>query len=259
VSEGFSKACDRCGMRLMLIVNADDWGRSRAATDSAAVCYEKGRISSTSAMVFMADSARGAEIAKELEIDVGLHINFSEEFSGHSVPLQVREAQIAIRRFLKASRYALLLYNPFLRRQFSFVLRAQSDEFGRLYGRAPSHMDGHQHMHLCSNNLFDQLLPSGMKIRRSFSFAPGEKGTINRAYRAFVDRRLAHRYRLTDYFFALSLNLQRERLSRIINLAKDHSVEMMTHPQMQGEFECLMGDEYADLIKSVRVGSYSSL
>jgi hypothetical protein len=114
-------------------------------------------------------------------------------------------------------------------------------------------------MHLCSNNLFDQLLPSGAKIRRSFSFAPGEKGVVNRAYRAWVDRRLARRHRLTDYFFALSSNLQRERLSRIVTLAKDRSVEMMTHPQVQPEFERLMGDEFAKMIADVSLGSYSSL
>jgi predicted glycoside hydrolase/deacetylase ChbG (UPF0249 family) len=243
----------------MLIINADDWGRSKAATDSAAACYKKGRITSTSAMVFMADSARGAEVARELEIDTGLHINFSEEFSGPSVPLPVREAQTALRRFLRANRYALLLYNPFLRRQFSLSLRAQANEFTRLYGRAPSHMDGHQHMHLCSNNLFDQLLPSGMKVRRSFSFAPGEKSFVNRAYRALVDRSLSKRHRLTDYFFALSQNLQPERLWRIVRLARNCPVEMMTHPEAPREFDCLMGEEFARAITGVPLGTYARL
>jgi predicted glycoside hydrolase/deacetylase ChbG (UPF0249 family) len=243
----------------MLIINADDWGRSEAATDRAALCYKDRRISSATAMVFMADSARGAEMATALKIDVGLHINFSEEFSAPSVPKSVIEAQTAIRHFLKMSRYALLLYNPFLRRQFALVLHAQIEEFERIYGRAPSHMDGHQHMHLCSNSLVDHLLPSGMKIRRSFSFAPGEKGVINRAYRAFVDCQLAKRHRLTDYFFALSLNLQRERLSSIFNLAKDRSVELMAHPQVDQELECLMGDEFARMTADVPLGSYASL
>jgi len=61
----------------MLIINADDWGRSRTETDAALQCYEKGRITSASAMVFMEDSERAADIAKENQVDVGLHLNFS--------------------------------------------------------------------------------------------------------------------------------------------------------------------------------------
>ena len=56
----------------MLIINADDWGRSVAETDAAFQCYTKGRVTSVSAMVFMADSERAAELAKENELDGGL-------------------------------------------------------------------------------------------------------------------------------------------------------------------------------------------
>ncbi len=66
----------------MLIVNADDLGRSKAATDAAMVCYAKGRITSTSAMVFMMDSERAAEAASGAGLDVGLHVNFSEDVLG---------------------------------------------------------------------------------------------------------------------------------------------------------------------------------
>ena len=65
----------------MLIINADDWGRSRAETDAALRCYQGGRITSVSAMVFMADSERASELAKENELDMGLHLSFSEELT----------------------------------------------------------------------------------------------------------------------------------------------------------------------------------
>jgi predicted glycoside hydrolase/deacetylase ChbG (UPF0249 family) len=45
----------------MLIVNADDWGRSVAETDSALRCYQAGRITSVSAMVFMLRFDAGRE------------------------------------------------------------------------------------------------------------------------------------------------------------------------------------------------------
>ena len=65
----------------MLIINADDLGRSRAETDAALRCYKAGRITSVSAMVFMSDSERAAEVARENELDVGLHLNFGEPFT----------------------------------------------------------------------------------------------------------------------------------------------------------------------------------
>src|SRR4051812_42150594 len=145
----------------MLIVNADDLGRARAATDNILATFSRGRISSTSAMVFMEDSARAAELALASGIDVGLHINFSEEFTAEGVPAKLRAQHDRIRRFLKSSKYALLFYHPFLRRQFRGVYEAQHAEFVRLYRREPSHLDGHQHMHLASNVLIQRVLPGG--------------------------------------------------------------------------------------------------
>ena len=55
----------------MLIINADDWGRDRTATDTALGCHKNGRISSVTGMVFMADSQRAAELANSAGLDVG--------------------------------------------------------------------------------------------------------------------------------------------------------------------------------------------
>jgi predicted glycoside hydrolase/deacetylase ChbG (UPF0249 family) len=63
-----------------LIINADDWGRSRETTDRTLECWERGSISSVSAMVFMEDSVRAAALARERGIDTGLHLNFTTPF-----------------------------------------------------------------------------------------------------------------------------------------------------------------------------------
>jgi predicted glycoside hydrolase/deacetylase ChbG (UPF0249 family) len=70
----------------MLIINADDWGRSPVETDAVLRCYQEGRITSVSAMVFMEDSERAAELARENELDVGLHVAFAELFTGGNYP-----------------------------------------------------------------------------------------------------------------------------------------------------------------------------
>jgi chitin disaccharide deacetylase len=182
------------------------------------VCYAKGRITSTSAMVFMTDSERPSEVASGTGLDTGLHVNFSEEFSAGSVPKELRKAHDQIRRFLTAPKYALLSFNPLLIRQFEFVFAAQ------LADRSPSLLDGHQHLHLATNMLIQRLLPTGAKVRRRFSFRHREKSFVNRWYRSAVDRRLMRRHRVTDHFFSLSDYLAPDRFERVICLAREADV-----------------------------------
>lgn len=241
----------------MIIINADDWGRSTLDTDAALKCYEQKSITSVSAMVFMHDSERAAELAKDTGVDVGLHLNFTETFTGHCPSESVREYQDRTRRFLSASKYSVLLYNPMLKEQFRYVYQAQTEEFYRLYKTEPSHVDGHQHMHLCANMLFDRVIRSGERVRRSFSFWPGEKSTLNRTYRHFVDAWLARRYRLTDFFFALSQTLEGKRRERVIELAKTAKVEVMTHPRDVKEYDYLLSEACSEMLRHLEIGSYS--
>jgi predicted glycoside hydrolase/deacetylase ChbG (UPF0249 family) len=235
----------------MLIINADDWGRSVAETDAALRCYKARRITSVSAMMFMADSERAAQLAKREGLDAGLHLNFSEQFTDQGCPEKLREYQGRLAKFLRRSKYAQLVYNPFLRREFAYSCRAQFEEFGRLFGKAPSRIDGHHHMHLCANVLFSRLIPRGTKVRRNFSFWPSEKSVFNRAYRRLVDRRLSRRYCLTDYFFDLTQCIQEEKLGRVSALARSHRVELMTHPILQRESDFLMNDEFGTMLESI--------
>lgn len=228
----------------MLIVTADDLGRSIAATDAIMTCFAQGRISATSAMVFMADSDRAAALAKPSGLPVGLHVNFSEPLTGDSVPAPIRQAHDRIRTFLTSNKYALLLFNPLLVEPFRVVFEAQLSEFERLYGRLPSHVDGHQHLHLATNVLLQRLMPEGAIVRRNFSFRSGEKGAINRWYRSIVDRHLRQRHRTTDYFFSLTHHLTPELLARVIALSTSAKVELMAHPERQEDFEFLMGETF---------------
>jgi len=243
----------------MIIINADDWGRSAGETNAALECFSAGRITSVSAMVFMDDSVRAAGLGRDTGIDVGLHLNLNERFSGKGVPHQLAAEHERIVGFLRRSRYAQLVYHPALRQSFRRVYEAQAAEFERLYGRPPSHVDGHQHMHLCSNLLLDGVIPKGQRVRRSFSFWPGEKSALNRAYRRFVDWRLSRRYRITDYFFALSQYLQEDRLSRVSILAREATVELMTHPGVKEEHAFLMSAEFAAFLRDLEVIDYASL
>jgi predicted glycoside hydrolase/deacetylase ChbG (UPF0249 family) len=241
----------------MLIINADDWGRSVAETNAAFKCYRAGRITSASAMVFMDDSERAAELAKENELDVGLHLNFAERFMANKFPAMLGDYHNRIVRFLMRNKYSQLLYNPLLRNEFSYSYQAQAGEFVRLFGKPPSHIDGHHHMHLCANLLLSKVIPTGTKMRRNFSFWPGEKSLLNRAYRGLVDRWLARRYRLPDYFFDLTQCIHEKKLDRVAALAKSSNVELMTHPIAQAEAEYLMSETFHRILQRLEIGGYA--
>lgn len=239
----------------MIIINADDWGGWRSATDAAERYYSEGLISSVSAMVFMDDSIRAASMAREMGVDVGLHLNFNQRYTS-DCSRGVATAHERITKFLRRGKYALLCYHPWLREDFRTVFLSQYDEFLRLYGFEPSHFDGHQHMHLCSNMILDAIIPHGAMVRRSFSFWPGEKGVINRLYRKWVDDRVVRRYGSTDYFFALSQSGDSGRLARILTLAESSNVELMTHPEIAGDQSTLNSEKLREGVSRIGFGNY---
>ncbi len=240
----------------LLIINADDWGRDHETTQRTIECVLRGTVSSVSAMVFMEDSERAAAIAREHGIDAGLHLNFTTPFSSKSCPAPLAEHQHRIAKQLLRRRLAQVVFYPMLTRSFEYVVSAQLDEFCRLYGAPPQRLDGHHHMHLCANVLLGRLLPPGTVVRRNFSFQPGEKSFGNRFYRKVVDRMLARRHRLTDFFFSLSPLEPSGRLERIFSLARRFVMEVETHPHDAEEYRFLAGGEIFRWAGDVPIASH---
>ena len=199
-------------------------------------------------MVFMEDSERAAAIAREHAIDAGLHLNFTTPFSGYGTSRKLIAQQKHLAKYLLSHRIAQVFFHPGLISTFRHVVAAQYEEYTRLYGRFPLRIDGHHHMHLCSNVLFAGLLPRGAVVRRNFSFEPGEKSFANRFYRQRVDHALSRRHRLTDYFFSLPPINPLNRLKRIFSLANQFTVEVETHPGLSDEYQFLLSDTLLKLV-----------
>ena len=240
------------GSRGSLIINADDWGRDRDNTDRTFQCLSRGIVTSVSAMVFMEDSERAASIASENRIDAGLHLNFTTAFSAKGCSANLLEHQGRLAKYLLSNRFSQVLFHPALANSFEYVVSHQLDAFHRTYGEVPQRLDGHHHMHLCSNVLLGRLMPAGTLVRRSFTFQPGEKSWVNRAYRRLIDRLLASRHRITDYFFSIEPLDPRTRLQQIFKLADTYTIEVETHPVRPEEFRFLMGDEILCLSERMR-------
>jgi len=108
-----------------LIVNADDFGRTRGINRGIARAHEQGIVTSASLMVRWPAAVEAAEFGRNSpRLSVGLHLDLGEwtQVNGewHAV-YQVTETREEVRRQLNA--------------------------FKRLMGRDPSHLDSHQHVH----------------------------------------------------------------------------------------------------------------
>ena len=231
----------------MLYVNADDMGRNGEITDRILACYREQRIGTASMMVFMEDSTRAAELVIECGLPVGLHLNFTQAFTGRSGESTLEDCQRSVAAYLKTRRINAIVYSPLLRKAFNYLFQAQWDEFCCLYGKEPAWLDGHHHMHLCMNMLASGKLPRGIRIRRNFTFASGEKDPVNRLYRYLVDRWLKSRFECTDYFFSLS-PIEHKRVQRILTLSRSADVELMVHPGVDEEYHFLLSEEWGKQI-----------
>src|SRR5438270_10961835 len=129
-----------------LIVNAEDCGRDRETTNRTMDCVRCGTVSSVSAMVFMEDSERAAAITRDQGIDVGLHLNFTSQFSASRISSQLAAHHQRLSQYLLRSRLSQVVFEPGLTRSFEYVVAAQRCEFTRLYGKEPERLDGHHHM-----------------------------------------------------------------------------------------------------------------
>jgi len=132
-------------------------------------------------------------------------------------------------------------------------VKAQLEEYERLYGTKVNRVDGHHHMHLCRNVIVQELLPAGAIVRRNLSFRNGEKSHFNRLYRRRQDQLLARRHPMTDFFFDLQPIAPIGRLKEICLLARQFNVEIETHPVRDSEYAFLMRGGLAGCVEQVAV------
>jgi chitin disaccharide deacetylase len=243
----------------MLIINADDWGMDAITTDKIMECFTEERITTTTAMVFMHDSERAAALALEHNLEVGLHLNFTRPFDAKNATGKLRDAQGRLVRFFAGNRYNRMLYHPFIVKDVRDCFNAQIAEFVRLYHSEPTHIDGHHHIHLCTNLLLSRAIPSRYKIRKGVSFEPGQRSLINRMYRNIVNEIVERKHPVVDRFFILDEVLMRSGIHDITSLANRCDVELCVHPGTPEDFRYLMGGYYHGALSTAKIGRYSEL
>jgi predicted glycoside hydrolase/deacetylase ChbG (UPF0249 family) len=112
----------RDASRRFVIFNADDFGYSRGINRGVVEAHERGVVTAATLIVNAPASAEAVRLARRLpRLSLGLHVNFTDE-ARRLIDLDDMDACRAE-----------------LRRQFA--------RFVDLAGRAPTHLDSHQHVH----------------------------------------------------------------------------------------------------------------
>lgn len=118
-------------MTRQLVVNADDLGLSSAVNDGILLAHEHGIVTSASLMVRGAAAAEAVEAAAaHPELGLGLHVDLGEWVCENG------EWRAAYEVVDTADAAAV-----------AAELERQLEAFRALTGRAPTHLDSHQHVH----------------------------------------------------------------------------------------------------------------
>jgi predicted glycoside hydrolase/deacetylase ChbG (UPF0249 family) len=245
----------------LLIVNADDFGWNRDATDLTLGCFEAGQITSTTALVNMEDSERAAERGREGGFPIGLHLNLTDPFTGTGVAAGERERQAAACRIFGGGglRLRSWTYDPRIARLVEDAIRDQLERFRALYGTEPTHVDGHNHVQVCPNVVRAKAL-DGFKLRNALWAWPSDDGII--AHARAARRWLTARRHLTPrWFYDVSElhELPREQADARLGRARESAVEVMCHPGFDHELEALRDPSWSERIASLPRGSYCDL
>jgi chitin disaccharide deacetylase len=246
--------------RGLLIVTANDWGGKIRATDGIAACFRAGRITGATAMVYMADSKRASDLAREQGLSLGLHLNLTQPFDDPATPRRVQERQRELLRHFARLRVRRWTYQPLLRSHVASAISDQFEAFRSLYGAEPTHIDGHEHVHICTDVLLSQALSRVIPIRTAHGWRSGTgPGDIARRVR---QRAIARRFGTTDYFFSVRSLVPRfggKDLQAALELSDRASVEIMTHPAESDELEYLLSEAWGDALGGRRLGTFEDL
>jgi chitin disaccharide deacetylase len=129
--------------RKLLVVNADDFGASAGVNRGIAEAHSKGIVTSTSVQVTGAACGEAVRMAADLpDLGLGLHVDVCGE---DERPFDVHDIDAVRAEF-----------------------EQQLDRFCQLFGRPPTHVDSHRHIHRHSflRPLFRELAePLGVPVR----------------------------------------------------------------------------------------------
>ena len=190
----------------MTIVNSDDFGFDHNYNEAIYTAYKEGLISSISCMVNFQEGLKDAVsyvVQKKIDVNViGLHANLSS-----GVPMTLEMAKN--KRFCVNGVYKnditirLFFLDRKSRRQVYNELAAQVERFKEVFGKTPSHLDTHHHLHTHWG-----VLPIFLRVAKKFDVPvvriarnTGFDGRIKQWYKKLVNLKIkAAGFMTVDHF-----------------------------------------------------------
>jgi predicted glycoside hydrolase/deacetylase ChbG (UPF0249 family) len=234
----------------VLIVNADDLGADRRSSDAALDGLLARTLSSASAMVWMRDSARSAQIARARCAPVGLHLNLTVPYSDPAAPPAVRDRQQRLAAIVDRDSWWSARAVALDADLVATVVADQLERFRALLGE-PTHVDGHHHVHVLDAVL--ACLPEGIAIRAPLT-RPGSEAVERIA-------QLRARFAVPDAclpFEAVHADLGGAGL-HVLARARREAIEVMVHPRDPAQARALATRSWRDLLSEIGAASYAGL
>ena len=135
LSDGGEKEENRCCRHI--IVCGDDFGMNPSIDAGMFQLAQLGRLNAISCLTQGPTFARNGKSLRDMNVDVGLHLNLTESFD-HQDQLTVLPLPTLITRAYTSQLNGSLIDAHIAR---------QLDAFERVMGCAPDYVDGHQHVH----------------------------------------------------------------------------------------------------------------
>jgi chitin disaccharide deacetylase len=231
-----------------LIINADDLGVNAQRSHGIFQCVEFGVVTNTSLYPNGTDSDAAAKHARERKVSAGLHLNLTDEYPlskpEHIAGLVEMNGTFLGERKLREALEEGSVPTASLERE----VRAQLDWFFDTHGSAPTHIDGHRHVHLypaVADVLIELMERYGiMNVRIpceeplppfGYQITDDELAgveALNARARAARDMYCGRGLRTTDHFRGLTLagNASLKNLRHIIGKLPEGTTELMVHP-----------------------------
>ncbi|MBP9478479.1 MAG: chitin disaccharide deacetylase [Sebaldella sp.] len=203
---------------MKLIINADDFGRTRGINYGIVECMKKGILTSTTIMMTMPYAEHAIELAKKEGIkSIGVHLTFIEKSLSQGKTLVDENGDF--------KKYPELMAEADVE-EIKKEMRMQIDKLIS-FGIKPTHLDGHHHAHLYSSKMVEAVF----EMAREYKL-PVRVGNV-RATRLGEEIILPDDIRTTNIFEG---NYYGERVNltdfvEILDLLGDQEVvELMCHP-----------------------------
>jgi predicted glycoside hydrolase/deacetylase ChbG (UPF0249 family) len=131
-------------MQRLLIVNADDFNLTEGVSRGIVEGYQRGILTSTTAMVNLPGLEQSLALARDLPgLAVGLHVNLT--FGPPALPPErVRSLVDGTGVFIRDRERLAQAGEP---QEIRDEVRAQARRFQQVRGAAPTHLDSHHHVH----------------------------------------------------------------------------------------------------------------